>query len=212
MNSITNFDEINAFTTDKKRSEPYEEYFDKMSISDKQKELRIAFSERMEEVILYVLSLMELMVENEQIDQEYVENQLLELYLSIAVTYFPIDDYITDYSKQFSHEIVQATFDHIKEEYYFSRDRAMFISECEANTALNYKEYKDAIKAGKTHKTWKDIGDKRERRTHLEVGGMTIPIRELFAVGDSLMLFPKDGSHNPSAKEVVNCRCSIQYS
>ena len=211
MNSITNFDEINAFKT-QKRSEPYKEYFDKMSISDKQKQLRMAFSEQMEEVILYILSLMELMVENEQIDQKYVENQLLELYLSIAVMYFPIDDYISDYVKQFSHEIVQATFDHAKEEYYLSKDRAMFISECEANTALNYKEYKDAIKAGKTYKTWKDIGDKRERKTHLEVGGTTIPIRELFAVGYSLMLFPKDNSHNPSAKEVVNCRCSIQYS
>ena len=211
MNSITNFDEINALET-QKRSEPYEEYFDKMSISDKQKQLRVAFSEQMEEVILYVLALMELMVENEQIDQEYVEKQLLELYLSIAVVYFPIDDYITDYAKQFAHDIVQVTFDHAKEEYYLSRDRAMFISECEANTALNYKEYKDAIKAGKTRKTWKDIGDKRERRTHLEVGGKTIPIRELFVVGDSLMLFPKDSSHNPSAKEVVNCRCSIQYS
>lgn len=212
MNSITNFDEINTFTTDQKRSEPYEEYFDKMSISDKQKELRIAFSERMEEVILYVLSLMKLMVENEQIDQEYVENELTELYLSIAATYFPIDDYITDYAKQFSHDIVQTTFDHAKEEYYLSKDRAMFISECEANTLLNYKEYIDAIKAGKTHKTWKDIGDKRERRTHLEVGGTTIPIREPFAVGDSLMLFPKDSSLGASSKEIVNCRCSIQYS
>lgn len=212
MNSITNFDEINIFTTDQKRSEPYEEYFDKMSISDKQKELRIAFSERMEEVILYVLSLMELMVENEQIDQQYVENELTELYLSIAATYFPIDDYITDYAKQFSHDIVQTTFDHAKEEYYLSKDRAMFISECEANTSLNYKEYTDAIKAGKTHKTWKDIGDRRERRTHLEVGGTTIPIRELFAVGNSLMLYPKDSSAGAASKEIVNCRCSIQYS
>lgn len=32
MNSITNFDEINTLTT-QKRSEPYKEYFDKMSIT-----------------------------------------------------------------------------------------------------------------------------------------------------------------------------------
>lgn len=211
MSTITNFDEINALDQFR-RSEPYEEYFDKMSISDKQKKLRIAFSERMEEVILYVLSLIDTMVENEEVDQEYIENSLYDEYIAIVAVYFTVDSYISDYVRQFSHDVVQSTFDHIKEEYYLSRDRAMFISECEANTSLNYKEYTDAIKAGKTHKTWKDIGDRRERRTHLEVGGTTIPIRELFAVGNSLMLYPKDNSHNPSAKEVVNCRCSIQYS
>lgn len=211
MNKALQFDELNVLS-ENRRSEPYEEYFDKMSISDKQKRLRISFSEQMEEVILYALSLIETMVENEEIDQEYIENELSEQYLAIAAIYFATDDYITDYVRQFSHDVVQSTFDHIKEEYYLSRDRAMFISECEANTSLNYKEYKDAIKSGKKYKTWKDIRDTRERRTHLEVGGTTIPIKELFAIGDSLMLFPKDTSHGASSKEIVNCRCSIQYS
>ena len=205
------FDKINALDSNR-RSEPYREYFDKMSISDKQKKLRIAFSEQMEEVILYVLSLIETMIESESIDQKYVEDELFERYLVIAATYFSIDDYITDYARQFAHEVVRATFDHTDEEYYLSRDRAMFISECEANTSLNYKEYTDAIKAGKTLKTWKDVRDKRARKTHLEVGGTTIPIKELFAVGDSLMLFPKDNSAGAASKELVNCRCSIQYS
>lgn len=211
MNKALQFDELNVLS-ENRRSEPYEEYFDKMSISDEQKALRIAFSEKIEEVILFVLSLIETMVENEEVDQEYIENELSEQYLSIVAIYFAADDYITDYVRQFSHDVVQSTFDHIKEEYYLSRDRAMFISECEANTSLNYKEYTDAIKSGKKYKTWKDIGDKRERRTHLEVGGTTIPIKELFAVGDSLMLFAKDTSHGASSKEIVNCRCSIQYS
>mgnify|MGYP004698290767 FL=1 len=211
MNEALQFDELNVLS-ENRRSEPYEEYFDKMSISDEQKALRIAFSEKMEEVILFVLSLIETMVENEEVDQEYIENELSEQYLAIAAIYLAVDDYITDYVRQFSHDVVQSTFDHIKEEYYLSRDRAMFISECEANTSLNYKEYTDAIKSGKKYKTWKDIGDKRERRTHLEVGGTTIPIKELFAVGDSLMLFAKDTSHGASSKEIVNCRCSIQYS
>ena len=211
MSKALQFDELNVLS-ENRRSEPYEEYFDKMSISDEQKVLRIAFSEKMEEVILFVLSLIETMVENEEVDQEYIENELSEQYLAIAAIYFAVDDYITDYVRQFSHDVVQSTFDHIKEEYYLSRDRAMFISECEANTSLNYKEYTDAIKSGKKYKTWKDIGDKRERRTHLEVGGTIIPIKELFAVGDSLMLFPKDVSHGASSKEIVNCRCSIQYS
>lgn len=211
MSSVMKFDEINTLDSNR-RSEPYKEYFDKMSISDKQKKLRIAFSEQMEEVILYILSLIETMIESESIDQKYVEDELFERYLLIAATYFSVDDYITDYARQFAHEVVRATFNHTDEEYYLSRDRAMFISECEANTSLNYKEYTDAIKAGKTLKTWKDVRDKRERKTHLEVGGTTIPIKELFAVGDSLMLFPKDSSAGAASKEIVNCRCSIQYS
>lgn len=211
MNKALQFDELNVLS-ENRRSKPYEEYFDKMSISDEQKALRIAFSEQMEEVILFCLSLIETMVENEEVDQEYIENELSEQYIAIAAIYFIVDDYITDYVRQFSHDVVQSTFDHIKEEYYLSRDRAMFISECEANTSLNYKEFTDAIKSGKKYKTWKDIGDKRERKTHLEVGGTTVPIRELFAVGNSLMLFPKDTSHGASSKEIVNCRCSIQYS
>lgn len=211
MSSILSFDNINTFS-DKRRSEPYQEYFDKMSISDKQKKLRIAFSERMEEVILYILSLIETMVESEEIDQEYIENELSEQYLVIASAYFPPDDYITDYIQKFSHDIVQTTFDHIGEEYYLSKDRAMFISECEANTSLNYTEYINAINSGKTTKTWRDIRDNRERKTHIEVGGTTLPIKEPFAVGNSLMLFPKDASMGASSKEIVNCRCSIKYS
>lgn len=75
MNKALKFDELNVLS-DNRRSEPYEEYFAKMSISDEQKRLRIAFSEKMEEVILFVLSLIETMVENEEVDQEYIENEL----------------------------------------------------------------------------------------------------------------------------------------
>ena len=148
MNKALQFDELNVLS-ENRRSEPYEEYFDKMSISDKQKRLRIAFSKQMEEVILFCLSLIETMIENEEVDQEYIEDELSEQYLAIAAIYFAADDYITDYVRQFSHDVVQSTFNHIKEEYFLSRDRAMFISECEANTSLNYKEYTDAIKSGK---------------------------------------------------------------
>ena len=39
MSSTLSFDELNILST-KTRSEPYEEYFDKMSISKKQKKLK----------------------------------------------------------------------------------------------------------------------------------------------------------------------------
>ena len=87
----------------------------------------------------------------------------------------------------------------------------MFIAENEANTDMNYLEYVKAVNDGKTKKKWIDMKDKRERKTHLKVGSMTIPIERPFPVGDSLMQFPKDFSLGADAKEIVNCRCSIQY-
>lgn len=233
MSRTASYDELNVRETDNRRSEPYSQYFDKMLLTEKEKKIRISFSEDMEEVIIYILALAAIMIENDEIDEEYLSAQLYERYIDVASEYLPVDSYVKQYVNEISKQIVAATFLYgvsspIAEEkeksedskssktnpndYYLSNDRAMFISECEANSILNYKEYSDALKSGKKTKTWVDIGDKRERKTHLEVGGTTIPIKELFAVGNSLMLFPKDTSQSPFASEIVNCRCSIRYS
>jgi hypothetical protein len=219
--SVSSYDELNI-RPNNRRSEPYKEYFSKMSISDKEKQERIAFSEQMEEVVLYILALIETTIENGESDQEYIQTQFYDKYLDVVLGYMLIDSYIKEYVLETSKQIIGTTFSHIVEkhpdseqatdDYYLSNDRAMFISECEANSILNYRQYSKAVKAGKTKKTWIDVGDKRERKTHLEVGGTTIPIYEPFSVEDSLLMFPTDHSLGASADEIVNCRCSIQYS
>ena len=219
--SVSSYDELNI-RPNNRRSEPYKEYFSKMSISDKEKQERIAFSEQMEEVVLYILALIETTIESGESDQEYIQTQFYDKYLDVVLGYMLIDSYIKEYVLETSKQIIGTTFSHIVEkhpdseqatdDYYLSNDRAMFISECEANSILNYRQYSKAVKAGKTKKTWIDVGDKRERKTHLEVGGTTIPIYEPFSVGDSLLMFPTDHSLGASADEIVNCRCSIQYS
>ena len=219
--SISSYDELNI-RPNNRRSEPYKEYFSKMSISDKEKQERIAFSEQMEEVVLYILALIETTIESGESDQEYIQIQFYDKYLDVVLGYMLIDSYIKEYVLETSKQIIGTTFSHIVEkhpdseqttdDYYLSNDRAMFISECEANSILNYRQYSKAVKAGKTKKKWIDVGDKRERKTHLEVGGTTLPIDEPFSVGDSLLQFPKDTSLGASADEIVNCRCSIQYS
>lgn len=223
MSSVLSFDELNI-QSGKQRSEPYKEYFDKMQITEKEKKQRIAFSEQMEEAILYIFALVETMLETGEIDREYIKSQLQEKYTEIASSYAEIDPYIQNYIIEFSRQIVDTTFSHLPESnsedesstsdnaYYLSNDRAMFISECEANTLLNYKAHVDAVESGKTYKTWVDIGDERERPTHLEVGGTKIPIDEAFAVGNSLLMFPHDTSLGAESKEIVNCRCSVKYS
>lgn len=218
--NVSSYDELNI-RPNNRRSEPYKEYFSKMSISDKEKQERIALSEQMEEVILYILALIETTIESGETDQEYIQTQFYDKYLDVVLGYMPIDSYIKEYVLETSKQIIGTTFSHIVEkhpdseqatdDYYLSNDRAMFISECEANSILNYRQYSKAVKAGKTKKKWIDVGDKRERKTHLEVGGTILPINEPFSVGDSLLQFPKDTSLGASADEIVNCRCSIQY-
>lgn len=219
--SVSSYDELNI-RPNNRRSEPYKEYFSKMSISDKEKQERIAFSEQMEEVVLYILALIETTIESGETDQEYIQTQFYDKYLDVVLGYILVDSYIKEYVFETSKQIIGTTFSHIVEkhpdseqatdDYYLSNDRAMFISECEANSILNYRQYSKALKSGKTKKTWIYVGDKRERKTHLEVGGTTIPINEPFSVGDSLLMFPTDHSLGASADEIVNCRCSIQYS
>jgi hypothetical protein len=87
----------------------------------------------------------------------------------------------------------------------------MYNAENEANSVKNYTDYRKAIEKGKTKKKWIDMRDKRERKTHLEVGGTVIPINEPFVVGNSLMMFPKDDSLGAADKEIINCRCSVKY-
>lgn len=216
--SVSSYDELNI-SPNNRRSEPYKEYFSKMSISDKEKQERIAFSEQMEEVILYILALIETTIESGETNREYIQAQFYDKYLDVIASYMLIDAYIKQYALDVTKQIIDATFErfsaedkNITDDYYLSNDRAMFISECEANSILNYRQYSKAVKAGKTKKKWIDVGDKKERKTHLEVGGTTLPIGEPFSVGDSLLQFPKDTSLGASADEIVNCRCSIQYS
>lgn len=216
--SVLSYDELNI-RPNNRRSEPYKEYFSKMSISDKEKQERIAFSEQMEEVVLYILALIETTIESGETKREYIQTQFYDKYLDVIASYMLIDTYIKQYGLGVTKQIIDATFERfsvedksITDDYYLSNDRAMFISECEANSILNYRQYSKALKSGKTKKTWIDVGDKRERKTHLEVGGTTIPINEPFSVGDSLLMFPTDHSLGASTDEIVNCRCSIQYS
>ncbi|HIR27668.1 MAG TPA: hypothetical protein IAB84_06835 [Candidatus Choladousia intestinigallinarum] len=122
-----------------------------------------------------------------------------------------MDDYIRNYVRNFSNDVMETTMGHQNDPYYYTQDRAAFMAENEANTFFNYSDYSDAIKAGKKMKRWIDIRDKRERETHRLVGGTSKKISEPFLVGDSFMMFPKDTSMGASGSEIVNCRCSIKY-
>lgn len=96
-------------------------------------------------------------------------------------------------------------------DYWTSQDRAMLISENEANAFYNYIDYREAKKQGKTKKTWLTELDDKVRLTHTLVEGKTVDIDGLFLVGDSLMRFPMDVMYDAPPEETVNCRCVCRY-
>ena len=95
--------------------------------------------------------------------------------------------------------------------YWLSKDRAMLISENEANSIENYVEYREAKARGLTRKRWLTELDNKVRDTHAEIEGKTVDIDGYFIVGSSLMRFPHDYSENPDPAEIINCRCACQY-
>ena len=97
------------------------------------------------------------------------------------------------------------------ENYWLSFNRASDIGYSEANTFFNYTDYKEAQDRGCTKKTWHTMLDPKVRSSQEEIEGQTIGIDELFYVGTSQMRFPHDWQSSPDPKEVVNCRCAVEY-
>lgn len=95
--SVSSYDELNI-RLNNRRSEPYKEYFSKMSISDKEKQERIAFSEQMEEVVLYILALIKTTIESGESNREYIQTQFYDKYLDVIASYMLIDTYIKQYA------------------------------------------------------------------------------------------------------------------
>ena len=209
MDGVATFDEISRLG--KARSEPFDQYFEQMDLTDAQKKERVSFSEDTEDVLMLILALIAIQKAFDGLDREYVTYQLETQYRAVTERYTDIDEYLETYIQDFSSGFVDTTFENINDIWFISEDRAMFDAENEANTTLNYKDYLKAMLSGKTMKTWKTYGDSRVRKTHKPLDGKTIPIKDLFVVGDSFMRFPKDTSRGANPKEYINCRCSVKY-
>ena len=99
--------------------------------------------------------------------------------------------------------IMQAVADVVNDPH-----QAMRIAETESTAAVNggvYFATEDGWQMGMiVGKTWNTIVDGRERLTHLQQNGQTVPFGGRFANGGR---FP--GDPQLPASEVVNCRCSL---
>lgn len=203
------FDELT--TPSESKIIPIEQYFDEMELTRAEKEQRKEFAESMEEVMLFIFALFLTMKEYNHINKNYIVQQLEIRYSDIVSKYVDIDRYLEDYIAEFSADTVEVTIKNGDTVYFTSGDRAILIAENESHFTFSRNEYYEALKAGKTKKQWMDIRDNKERKTHREVGGMILPIREPFFVGNSLMMYATDHSLNAEAKEIINCRCTTRY-
>lgn len=98
-----------------------------------------------------------------------------------------------------------------EEDYWTSDTRAILLGiEC-ASSVANFYELYDALNQGMTNKVWITEADDKVRPTHNEVDHVDIPIRDLFIVGNSHLLFPGDVQNGAEEQEVANCRCHVEY-
>lgn len=209
MPNLQDFDEINKLND--REIIPIDQYFDEMELTDEEKEKRKKFAYELEDVMLFIFSLIATMREYGRMDKDYVIEQLRLRYSEVVLQYMNADEYIENYIAEFAYDTVDVTLRHGEEVYYTSDGRAIIISENEANTTFNYDEFREAIRKGYTKKQWVTEKDIRVRKTHRAVDSKVIPIRQAFTVGNSLMLFPKDTSLGASMTEIAGCRCTIRY-
>ena len=203
------FDELNKLLT---------EYFDVMNISKEDKRKRVVLGLDLYDAFIYIL----LTIKSEYKIKEYVgkkdeiSSKTIDGYVSsldyrirdvLKENDLPFEE---EYIPQLSRDIVETTFRHLDDDYYFSEDRAVLITQNEANTVMNNVDFVKAKKSGYTKKTWLTENDSKVRPWHVEVDSLTIPIDEMFHVGSDEMRYPHD--YTASAENVVNCRCSCKYS
>lgn len=210
MLSARTFDEVNNMNQTY-RAIDFETYFGEMELSEEEKNKRISLAERLEENFVFVLAFLFYMQQYGNINWENIRIRFQNAYTEALSGVITIDIAIQNYVEQFSYNVTDSSQKHVNDVYYYSADRAKWMSENESNTIWNYSDYRDAINSGKTMKRWVDIRDRRERESHKKVGGTSKPIEEPFMVGDSFMMYPKDDSLGASDDQIVNCRCSILY-
>lgn len=95
------------------------------------------------------------------------------------------------------------------EEGPFSMQRAVRVARTMSTAAANggkMEGWKQSEVV--TGKKWRSAGGSRTRKTHRKANGQVKPLDEPFEVGKSKLMYPGDPSGE--AKEIVNCRCTMQ--
>ena len=195
-----NIDELNLIS--------YEDYFSKMPVSKKQRKDRIRAAQEFEDIFLYFITMLDLETtygtEQKSIDDFKVQ------YTEAVKKYNSNDVFIALYVASLAANLLETAIKHKGEEWYTSFNRAQLLAANGANSVLNQTDFDNATSLGYTRKKWLTEMDNKVRPTHIVMEGQTIPINDLFIVGNAVMPYPHYYACN-YPEEVVNCRCGIMY-
>ena len=64
---------------------------------------------------------------------------------------------------------------------------------------------------GAVRKRWQTILDGRERQSHRDANGQTVPLDQPFVVQGENLMYPRDSSMGASLNNIIGCRCSTRY-
>jgi len=67
------------------------------------------------------------------------------------------------------------------------------------------------IDARDVTKTWDSTGDGKTRPEHSAADGQSVPVDQPFTVGGELLMYPGDTSRGASARNTIQCRCTVAY-
>lgn len=220
IKSITSFDELNRLVG-MNRSMPFDTYFGEMKLTDAQKRQRIALAERLEDEFLYILSLLFYTYPTADIA---LVDELKERYMQVLrdigiIDRTEFDPIIQEYeqrirnrAEEYAIMAIATTLRHSEDPYYYSADRARFMSEDQSCALYGEFDFATALSDGMEFKTWETIWDNRVRNSHMEVEGLTIPIDDVFVLEGGMLQFPGDDSMGADTSEICGCRCSLSFS
>lgn len=127
-----------------------------------------------------------------------IKGTLLEELTGVVIQAMEVNADLTDIRNLIYEYVKQPTF------YKWQAQRIARTETTYAmNNAMNVAADESQLKL---NKTWIAAGDGRERSTHRELNGTTIPENDTFFTG---LAYP--GDPRGSAEEVINCRCTIGY-
>lgn len=211
IREILNFDELNRLVG-YTRSEPFEDYFAPMKISDKQKRQRIDLAKDLDDIFEDLFIYMFEMARYGYSDYTDAYALAYSKYMEVIGNHVTPTDELILHGDELITSVLEVLYRHYDDPYYFSRDRARLIAEDDSNYVFEYDEFEDAKVNGFHMKTWNTIMDGHERDSHAEVNGMTIPIDEPFELQGGYVMFPGDDSMDADSSELAGCRCSLSYS
>ena len=211
MAAELNFDDLNTLGFDAFA----ESYYEVMEITPKQKRDRVRLSKKLNELMLFIFTLIEEQKSRNLIDRDFLLKQFRDDLTPIVIAEVRPRDkkqnaYVDKYINDMPDDVLYATMLGVGA-YWLSKERAASIALNEANTIRNYGDLLDAMRKGFTRKQWLTMGDMKVRPTHEAVDSVIKPIDGYFEVGGELMLYPHDYVNCNNPAELVNCRCSLAY-